>query len=493
MRWAHASTAGDFASGRAVIGLGTARVDELGARVVRRLPGLRAVEVEASPAALRRLQHDPGLRYVEPVVGGHVAHVRNDPLTWQLDPATEMPWEWQFHAAGVDSALTLARGDPGILVGVVDSGVTAVPDLKGKIAESFWDKTIHNSAEDVLGHGTFVSSIIAARNDDGFGMAGFCGACRIAVYKAVPVNDVQVAEGIRALTDAHVRIINLSIVLNSPSQPVADAIAYATAAGVLVVGATGNDGASAVAYPASLVQPAGGAASTGLAVGASDRTGRPAPFSNYGQQLSLLAPGTFDLSCSRGVLGALPPVATDFEANGACNVLVTQRNGARYAYAGGTSFAAPEVAGVAALVWSVKPSLTSTQVAGILEQTATRPRGSGWTPTGGWGVLDAQAAVEAAAGRPSVDSIVLSDLQVSRPRTPGARMLVTVQAAWSDGPDVVAPTPAACLVNVGATALRTTAAIGRCSFKLPAGSAGALVRGTVSVGAAKAAFSFRVR
>ncbi len=101
---------------------------------------------------------------------------------------------------------------------MVDSGVTVVPDLKGKIAETFWDKTIHNSAADVLGHGTFVSSIIAARNDDGFGMAGFCGACRLAVYKAVPVNDVQVAEGIRTLTDAHVRIINLSIVLDSPSS-----------------------------------------------------------------------------------------------------------------------------------------------------------------------------------------------------------------------------------------------------------------------------------
>ena len=67
------------------------------------------------------------MRYVEPVVGGRVAHVRNDPLTWQIDLATQAPWEWQFHAVGLDAALTLARGDPGILVGVVDSGVTAGP------------------------------------------------------------------------------------------------------------------------------------------------------------------------------------------------------------------------------------------------------------------------------------------------------------------------------------------------------------------------------
>src|SRR4029077_7784711 len=136
---------------------------------------------------------------------------------------------------------------------VVDSGVTVVPDLKGKIAETFWDKSIHSSAADVLGHGTFVSSIIPARNDAAFGMGGFCGACRLAVYKAVPVNDVQVAEGIRTLTDAHVRVINLSIVLTSPSQAVADAVAYAAAAGVLVVGAAGNDGATGISYPASLL------------------------------------------------------------------------------------------------------------------------------------------------------------------------------------------------------------------------------------------------
>ena len=216
---------------------------------------------------------DPRIRYVEPVTLAQPAHVRNDPLTYEIDPRTGAPYEWQFHAVGTDQALNLGRGDPSILVGVLDTGVTAVPDLAGKIAETFWDPAATTSAGDALGHGTFVASIIASRNDDGRGLAGFCGACRLAVYKAPRLTNVQVAEGIRTLTDAHVRVINLSIVLDAPSQAVIDALNYATAAGVLVVAAAGNDGQSAIDFPASYLQPPGGSAGPGLAVGASDRAG----------------------------------------------------------------------------------------------------------------------------------------------------------------------------------------------------------------------------
>jgi Subtilase family len=67
-----------------------------------------------------------------------------------------------------------------------------------------------------------------------------------------------------------------------------------------------------------------------------------------------------------------------------------------YGFASGTSFAAPQVAGAAALVWGVKPSLSAAEVASILEQTASG-RGA-WTPDLGFGVLDIARAVEAAGG-----------------------------------------------------------------------------------------------
>ncbi len=487
--------------GAAVDGRKLARA--LGVRVVEWLPGLQLVEVSGRPARLAGLTHDrdPGIRYVEPVVPGQTAHVRNDPLTYQVDPATGVPYEWQFHAIGADQALNLAKGDSNLLVGVVDSGISPVPDLTGKVAETFWDKAVNRSAADVVGHGTFVSSLIASRNDDGFGLAGFCGACRLAVYKASPLTDVQVAEGIRTLTDAHVRIINLSIVLNGPSQAVTDALTYATNAGVLVVAATGNEGASTIDFPAASIQQPNGAASPGLAVGASDRNGTRATFSNAGAQLSLLAPGTFNTSCTEGILGAIPAVATDFEESGSCAVTLTHSGGARYAYASGTSFAAPEVSGVAALVWSVKPSLTAVQVAGILEQTATRPDGTGWTATAGWGVLNARAALESVTGRSSADSLALSGLRIARPRLPGERIRVSVEASWDDGGPVALGATPSCRITVGGIAMHTSAALEAgsetCSFVLPKRSGGLRVAGTVSVSAvgvpaATASFRFAV-
>ncbi|HEY4346819.1 MAG TPA: S8 family serine peptidase, partial [Gaiellaceae bacterium] len=441
MRWSQAAVPpalrSAFRGGSATIGVrgpidGRSLAVSLGLRPVEWLPGLRLVQVEGSPSTLAAIAQadDARIRYVEPVVRAHTAHARNDPLTTTDDPATGVPYEWQFHAIGADQALNLTKGDPGILVGVIDTGIASVPDLTGKIAETFWDPAVHSSAADVLGHGTFVASIIAARNDDGFGLAGFCGACRLAVYKADPLTDVQVAEGIKKLTDAHVRVINLSIVLNRPSQDVMDALTYAMNAGVLVVAASGNESHATVDFPASFVQSPNGTATSGLAVGASDARGTRASFSNTGPQLSLVAPGTFNTKCSVGILGAIPASEFDFQESGSCAVTMTHADGARYAYASGTSFSAPEVSGIAALVWAVKPSLTSVQVAAVLEQSATRPAGTSWTSSVGWGVLNARGAVETVSGRSSNDAIVLSKLDVSRPRHRGSRVQATVTATW---------------------------------------------------------------
>ena len=501
MRWTReaasarpASTA-DYRRGRAVVGVaagvdGRSLAMALRLRPVEWLPGLRLVEVAGAPASLAALARtaDPRIRYVEPIAAAQAAHIRNDPLTYEIDPATGAPYEWQFAAVGADQALNLAKGDPSILVGVVDSGISAVPDLAGKVAETFWDSSVTKSGIDALGHGTFVASIIAARNDDGFGLAGFCGACRLAIYKAAPLTDVQVAEGIRTLTDAHVRVINLSIVLDNSSQAVIDAIDYATAAGVLVVAASGNEGADTIDFPASYVQPPDGTAASGIAVGASDRAGGRASFSNGGAGLSLVAPGTFNSNCRSGIVGAIPASAPDFGGSGSCSVILAHvPGGARYAYASGTSFAAPEVAGTAALVWSVKPSLTSVQVASILEQTASRPAGSGWTPATGWGVLNANAAVESAAGRSSGDSIVLADLDVSRPRKPGDPVTATVKASWLDGTPVKLGAASSCRILAAGSVLRATATLAAgaasCAFRLPPRSGGRLVAGRLTVSA----------
>jgi len=487
-----------------VVGL-AAGVDPhvFGLRVLQRLPKLRLAVLAGAPGELAALtaRSDRRLRYVEPLRRVAPAHVRNDPLSWQIDPRSGAPYEWAFRTVGADSALSLTKGDPSILVGIVDSGVANVRDLRGKVAETFWDQRSNTSADDLIGHGTFVSSVIAAANDDGFGLAGYCGACRLAVYKAIPLNDLQIAAGIERLTDAHVRIVNLSLVEPTVSQDIVDAINYALAAGVLVVGASGNEGQGTVDFPASVLQPPNGTASGGIAVGASDAAGNRSGFSNWGSQLSLVAPGSFDARCNVGILGAIPQIATDFDNRQSCDAVYVDHDGSRYAYASGTSFAAPAVAGIAALVWAAAPGLTNVQVASVLEQTATRSAAS-WTPTVGWGVVNAQAAVESVLGRRAVDTLSFSRLRVAGVRTPGAALTATVRATWSDATPVVTGATPTCRLAVGGKALRSRAALSAgvvsCAFTLPPRSAGKRVTGSVVLAAAAtppatASFAFSVR
>jgi hypothetical protein len=97
------------------------------------------------------------------------------------------------------------------------------------------------------------------------------------------------------------------------------------------------------------------------------------------------------------VLVALP-AASLFDDS--CFVTWTGDGGARYGNLEGTSFAAPEVAGIAALIWAARPELKNYQVADIIKQSARRSAPD-WTPELGCGILDAGAALELATSRPA--------------------------------------------------------------------------------------------
>ena len=147
-------------------------------------------------------------------------------------------------------------------------------------------------------------------------------------------------------------------------------------------------------------------------MGASNLTGALADFSNSGEHLSLVAPGDHSGGCS-GVLVAIP--AGDAAARPVLLSDLGGDGGARYAYLPGTSFSAPEVSGVAALIWAARPELKNYEVADIIKQSAARAATAGWTPTMGCGQLDAAAALELATGRSSAGS----GLRRSRRQAPG--------------------------------------------------------------------------
>jgi subtilisin family serine protease len=301
-------------------------------------------------------------------------HAAALPAFTATTPLTNGAVGWQGHAAGLDLVPTaVLQAARSVTVAVVDTGVdVTVPALAGKVAGTYDVRTAKGAVADQDGHGTFVASLIAGTGAGG--VVGFGGAARLLVVKASDSSnftDLDVAAGIVYAVRHGAQIVNLSIAGRTSSAVEASAIRYAVSHGVLVVAAAGNDALAGnpVEYPAALLNK------SGLVVGASDPAGARAAFSESGSSLSLAAPGV-------SVLGAM-----------------TQ---GLYGLGSGTSLAAPEVAGAAALVWAADRKLTAKQVAGLLEQTAS---GHGvWTPDLGYGVIDVGAAVDralqAAAARP---------------------------------------------------------------------------------------------
>jgi subtilisin family serine protease len=300
--------------------------------------------------------------------------------------------EWQYHAVGADrvSPEVLAAAAR-ITIAVVDTGADVTsPALEGKVRGSFDVRTGRRLARDVDGHGTFVASLAGGASPAGAGVAGLGGAARLLVVKvsdSTTFSDVDVAAGIVYAVRHDARIVNLSVAGREPSAVEQAAVKFAARHGVLLVAAAGNDALAGdpPEYPAALLQPIGsnGVGGLGLSVGASDRSGIRAGFSEYGSFVSLAAPG-------EAVFGALPARTT----TGFSRVASGAGRGS-YAYASGTSFAAPEVSGAAALVWAANPKLSFRQVAAILKRTASG-RGA-WNPELGFGVLDVVAAVQQAA------------------------------------------------------------------------------------------------
>lgn len=212
-------------------------------------------------------------------------------------------------------------------------------------------------------HGTHVAGIIAAERDNGKGIKGVANNVRIMSIRAVPNGDEydkDIALGIRYAVDNGARIINCSFGKSfSPNAEwVWDAIKYAAAKNVLIVHAAGNDGndidlANNPNYPNDHKYTNTEIADNVIEVGALAPTYGSkmlAVFSNYGSQnVDVFAPGG--------------------------EIYSTMPNN-NYEFQGGTSMAAPAVAGVAALIMSHYPALSAAQVKQVLMQSGLTSKAS---------------------------------------------------------------------------------------------------------------------
>ena len=387
---------------------------------------LRLPRGETVPEAIAKLRRHRGVAFAVPDYLARMADAGSGSGTQALPP----PWfpndrgrsakaggwasmQWNFLPnIGVNApqawANLIAEGHPGgrgVVVAILDTGVAyrnwhkfrKAPDFTGTRFVHPYDFVAHNRYPlDREGHGTFVAGMIAEATNNGFGLTGLAYGATIMPVRVLDRNGwgdaSTIARGIRYAVTHGAKVINLSLEFD-PSVTAGDipqilsALRFAHRRGVVVVAVAGNEGSQEIAFPAR-ARPV-------ISVGATTRDRCLADYSNGGHRLDLVAPGGGDDA----------RLLTDPDCDPDRNLpdiyqmtFFSPANPAHFGFPGGwfgTSMAAPEVAGAAALVIAsgvIGRHPTPDQVLRRLEETA-QPLGS-HVPNNdyGYGLLDAGAA-----------------------------------------------------------------------------------------------------
>jgi len=360
-----------------------------------------------------QLETDAAVQYADPVRRAYVQRVPND---------TNYGAQWALYdpVGGINAAAAwdLQIGIATQAIAVIDTGITAHPELAGRVLPGYDFITDPDEANDGDGrdndpsdpgdhtgdnecgngapgessswHGTFVSGLIAANTNNGAGIAGVNWNAKILPVRVLgkcggTFDDI--AAGILWAAGAPVtgaplnpnpaRVINMSLGGRSDCpQAIQDAINFALGQGVVVAVAAGNDAINVAGFaPASCAGV--------ISVASSTRQGDRASYSNFGGRVDVSAPGGDGIPADW-----ILSISNDGQTGlGAPNLAIGI----------GTSFAAPHVAGVASLMLARNANLTPGQVLGIISATA-RPFRAGAAcangPACGVGLLDAGLALQ---------------------------------------------------------------------------------------------------
>ncbi|NES05893.1 MAG: S8 family serine peptidase [Okeania sp. SIO2F4] len=337
-------------------------IEEVGSTVVykQRTEGYYTVSVPEGVAlftAIRQMSAYSAVAFAEPSEFG-----LNDGLYEPNDPYFNTLWglrntgqtvNGKTGTAGADikivPAWDITRGKSSVIIAVIDTGADLDhPDLKFNILPrgvEDWDFAANDKVPEDEGsstHGTHVAGTVAAV-DNNIGVIGVAPGCQIMPLRVNLTSGMNAnrADAINYVANQAATypdrryVINCSWKMSGNHAGVRNSIVNAVNKNVVVVFAAGNDKRNTdftPEYPGVYPQV--------IAVAATDQRDKKASFSNYGNNVDVSAPGV-NIRSSIG--------------------------GGNYGYKNGTSMAAPHVAGLAALIWSVNPSLTNAQVRKTIE------------------------------------------------------------------------------------------------------------------------------
>ncbi len=296
------------------------------------------------------LAASPGVRRVQI---DHLRRTFGDPYFRRYQP-------YLRRSMDIDTAWKRSSGR-GVTVAVVDTGVDPNHEDLPKLLRGRDFVSGDKNASDTNGHGTFVAGVIAAKRNNGRGIAG---VSRASILPVRVLNargfgrDSDISRGIRWAANNGADVINLSLGGGRSSQILKDAVRAATRKGALVVAASGNGGGTRPMYPAAYSQV--------VAVGATDLRDRMTWFTDHGPWLDVVAPGV-------DIISTVPRDS--------------------YAIGDGTSFSSPLVAGAAALALSDHRRWSVSKLRAALIRGAADAGPVGPDPFTGVGVIDVDGLV----------------------------------------------------------------------------------------------------
>ncbi len=291
-------------------------------------------------------------RYMEPDSEVRLCSEVNDP---------DYSRQWGLSQFNYTELLDEGYTGEGVRVAVIDSGINAEhEDLVSNIAEGYDYINGDNTPEDEIGHGTFISGIIAAETNNGLGITGVAGKAQIIPLKCFD-NETStmslVLEALGDIADGKIECDVLNLSWETEESPaMLELLEQIRAMGIIIVASVGNYDPEEVRYPAGY--------DCVIGVNSVDSSLRTPSFAKDNESVFISAAG-------RGIYSTWTGSQTSYASGKS-----------------GTSYSAPVISGLAAAAKEADPSITAEEFSELLKAAATDYGETGYDTAYGWGVVD---------------------------------------------------------------------------------------------------------